>query len=109
MLYIERNSNGTITAIHQAPTEKATEQKVMMDEEVIAFLDKDGELDSWIQLLSLSDISIIRVIEDLIDALVKKNVLMLTDLPEEARDKLKERKRVRKKMGSDSLIVNDII
>lgn len=109
MLYVERNSDGTITAIHHTPTDKATEQKTMMDEEIIAFLDKDGELDSWVQLLSLSDISIIRVIEDLIDVLVKKNVLMLTDLPEEARDKLKERKRVRKKMESDSLIVNDII
>ena len=109
MLYIERHSDGTISAIHQAPSDKATEQKSLLDEEVIGFLSKSGELDSWIQLLSLSDISIIRIIEDLIDALVKKNVLMLTDLPEEARDKLKERKRVRKKMENDSFIVNDII
>jgi hypothetical protein len=109
MLYIERNDNGTITAIHQTPTDKATEQKTLLDEEVIAFLGKDSELDSWIQLLSLSDISIIRVIEDLIDVLVKKNVIMLTDLPEEARDKLKERKRVRKKMENDAIIVDDII
>ncbi|MCL7488828.1 MAG: hypothetical protein M8357_11730 [Desulfobulbaceae bacterium] len=109
MLYIERNDNGTIAAIHQTPTDKATEQKTLLDEEVIAFLGKDSDLDSWIQLLSLSDISIIRVIEDLIDVLVKKNVIMLTDLPEEARDKLKERKRVRKKMGNDAIIVDDII
>lgn len=109
MLYIERNTDGTITAIHQTPHANASEKKTMLDEEVIAFLDKDGKLDSLIQLLSLSDLSIVRIIEDLIDLLVKKNVIMLTDLPEEARDKLKERKRVRKKMDSDSFIVDDIL
>ncbi|HER63055.1 MAG TPA: hypothetical protein ENO11_03665 [Desulfobacteraceae bacterium] len=109
MLYIERDSNGAITAIHQTPTDKAFEQKTLLDEEIIAFLGRDSKLESWIQLLSLSDISIIRVIEDLIDVLVKKNVIMLTDLPEEAREKLNERKRVRKKMEKDPFIVKDII
>jgi len=109
MLYIERNSDGTIAAIHQAPTPNATEQKDLLDEEIVSFLGKDSNIDSWIQLLSLSDVSIIRVIEDLIDVLIKKNVIMLTDLPEEARNKLKERKRVRKKMETDPFIVQDIL
>lgn len=109
MLYIERDKNGKISAVHQSPTDKTTENKTLMDEEVIAFLNNDGTLDSWVQLLSLSDNSIIRVLEDLIDVLIKKNVIMLTDLPEEARSKLKERKRVRKKMGNGSFIVDDII
>ena len=109
MLYIERNDDGKIAAIHQTPNEKATEQKTLLDEEVIDFLSKDMELDSWVQLLSLSDVSIIRVIEDLIDVLVKKNVIMLTDLPEGARLKLKERKQVRKKMENDPFIVNNIL
>ncbi len=109
MLHIERNSDGTIAAVHKTPNEKTSEQKTLLDEEVIAFLGRDGKLDSWIQLLSLSDVSIIRVIEDLIDVLIRKNVIMLTDLPEEARDKLKERKRVRQKMESGSFIVDDIL
>lgn len=109
MLYIERNSDGTIAAISHTQTNNTTEQKTLLDEEVIAFLGKDGVLDTWIQLLSISDVSIIRVLEDLIDLLIKKNIIMLTDLPEEARDKLKERKRVRNKMENDSFIVNNII
>jgi len=109
MLYIERNSDGTIAAIHQNPTDKATEQKTLLDEEVITFLSKEGEINSWIHLLSLSDVSIIRVIEDLIDVLIKKNIIMLTDLPEEAREKLQERKRVRKKMEKGSIIVDNIL
>lgn len=109
MLYIERNTDGAITAIHQAPSDKAKEQKSLMDEEVIEFLGKEGGLDSWIKLLSLSDVSIIRVLEDLIDLLVKKNVIMLTELPDEARDKLRERKRVRERMEHDQLMVDDIL
>ena len=109
MLYIERNNDGTIAALHHAPTPRATEQKALLDEEIIAFLGKDTDLDSWIKLLSLSDVSIIRIVEDLIDVLIKKNVLMLTDLPEEAISKLKERKRVRKKIENNPFIVNDII
>lgn len=109
MLYIERNSAGRIASLHQTPTANATEQKTLLDEEVLAFLGKDDTIDSWVHLLSLSDVSIIRVLEDLIDVLIKKKVIMLTDLPEEARDKLRERKRVRKKMENDSIIVNNII
>lgn len=109
MLYIERDEEGRISSIHHNPTEKTTEQKTLLDEEIIAFLSKDKELNSWIQLLSLSDLSIIRIIEDLVDILVNKNVIMFTELPEEARNKLKERKRVREKMGDDPFIVNDII
>lgn len=109
MLYIERNEDGEIAAIHHAPSAKAKEQKLLMDEEVLKFLGSEGKLDSWIKLLSLSDISVIRVLEDLIDLLVKKNVIMLTELPEEAREKLRERKRVRERMESDQLMVDDIL
>jgi len=109
MLYIERNADGSIVAIHQAPSEKATEQKALTDEEVLEFLGSEGKLDSWIKLLSLSDVAIIRVLEDLVDLLVKKNVIMLTELPEGARDKLRERKRVRERMESDQLMVDDIL
>ena len=77
MLYIERNEDGAIVAIHQAPSAKAKEQKSLMDEEVIKFLGSEDKLDSWIKLLSLSDISIIRVLEDLIDLLVSLPVILL--------------------------------
>jgi hypothetical protein len=109
MLYIERNEDGTIKAIHQQPCGKAVEQKTLMDEEVLAFLGADGKLESWIHLLSLSDVSVIRIIEDLIDVLVKKNIIMLTDLPQEARNKLNERKKVRARMEGDQLLVDDIL
>ena len=109
MLYIERDKDGNISAIRHNPSDKANEQKTLLDEEIIDFLGRDGTLDSLIRLLSISDLSMIRIIEDLIDVLVKKNIIMLTDLPEEAKQKIIERKKVRSRMDNNNLIVDDIL
>lgn len=109
MLYVERDKVGNIIALHIKSESNAREQKAIMDEEILEFLNKSVDTDPWVQLLSLSDIGIIRVLEDLIDLLIKKNVFMLTELPLEAQAKISERKRVRKKIGPDNLMVNDIL
>ncbi len=109
MLYIERDKVGNIIALHVKPESNAREQKAIMDEEILEFLNKSVDTDPWVQLLSLSDMSIIRILEDLIDLLIRKNVIMLTDLPEEAQSKIRERKRVRKKIDPNHLMVDDIL
>jgi len=109
MLYVERNKAGDIIALHIKPEAKAQEQKSIMDEEILQFLNKNVDTDPWIQLLSLSDIGIIRILEDLIDLLIRKNIILFTELPEEAQAKINERKRVRKKLGPSHLMVDDII
>ncbi|MFC1837591.1 hypothetical protein ACFLYW_02800 [Thermodesulfobacteriota bacterium] len=109
MLYIERDDDGNIIALHNKPENGTIEQKSIMDEEILEFLDKSVDTDPWVQLLSLSDIGIIRILEDLIDLLIKKNVIMFTELPEEAQGKIRERKRVREKLDSDHLMVDDIL
>jgi hypothetical protein len=109
MLYVERDKVGNIISLHIKSEPHAREQKAIMDEEILEFLNKNVDSDPWVQLLSLSDIGIIRVLEDLIDLLIKKNVFMLTELPPEAQTKISERKRVREKMGPDHLMVDDIL
>jgi hypothetical protein len=109
MLYVERDKVGNIIALHRKPESNAHEQKAIMDEEILEFLNTSVDTDPWVQLLSLSDIGIIRILEDLIDLLIRKNIFMLTDLPEEAQKKIMERKRVREKIGPDDLMVDDIL
>ena len=109
MLYVERDKVGNIIALHSKPAPHAREQKAIMDEEILEFLNKSVDSDPWVQLLSLSDIGIIRILEDLIDLLIKKNVFMLTELPPEAQAKISERKRVREKIGPNNLMVDDIL
>lgn len=58
--------------------------------------------------LSALDADFIRVLEDLIEALLANGTLRLTDLPPQALEKLNQRKRVREKVrGSLDLIDDD--
>jgi len=48
--------------------------------------------------LARMDVEFIRVLEDLIDVLVAKGVINLTDLPPQALDKLSQRRHVRRRL-----------
>lgn len=106
MLYVERGKDGMITALHNSPGPAAREQKSIMDEEVLAFL---ATTDSWKQFMEISDLRSVRILEDLIDLLISKNIINFTELPEQAQQKILERKHLRKKIDSQSLLVNDIL
>lgn len=106
MIYIERGTDGKIIALYNAPNPAAQEQKTMMDEEVLAFLDAS---DSWQELMSRTDLASVRILEDLIDILVRKNIINFTELPEHAQQRISERKRLREKIVSHHLVVDDII
>ncbi|MBU0676208.1 MAG: tryptophan synthase subunit beta [Proteobacteria bacterium] len=56
--------------------------------------------------LSATDLHLVRVLEDLIDLLIGKGVICLSDLPEVARHKLLERQTIRSELqgGLDLLI-----
>lgn len=53
------------------------------------------------------DVDFIRVLEDLIDALIANGTLRLTDLPEQAIDKLNQRKSVRKRLNNALDLIED--
>ena len=109
MLYVERANDGEIIALHNNPEHNNSEQKSLVDEEVVNFLNKSTNPESWKQLLSLTDSGTIRILEDLIDLLSRKNVISFTELPEQAQERILERKTLREKMASTDLLVNDIL
>ena len=109
MLYVERDKEGRIIAIHSTPQANAAEAKTVVDEEILDFLNKTVSADSRKLLLSLSDMAIIRLLEDLIDLLIQKNIITFTELPAQAQERLKERKRLRESMAAPNLTVEDII
>ena len=63
--------------------------------------------DDYKQELSVSDASFIRVLEDLIDALVANGVLRMTDLPHQALAKVNERTRTRHRLRGSLDVIND--
>lgn len=98
MPYVSRNPEGKIEAIFDHPTPDAQEKIALDNTELIEFLSSDGLKEYTKNLLEETDRSIIRVVEDLIDVLLKKHLLMITDLPIPAREKLLSRQEARENL-----------
>lgn len=109
MIYVERAADGRIVALHDAPTTAAKEQRSVMDEEVLAFINRNGTEDAWKQLLSTTDTGAVRIVEDLIDILIRKNVINFTELPEQAQQRIRDRKQLRDRIVAQELLVDDIL
>ena len=96
MLFVQRDETGKITGLSLNQGENG-EEASLNDPDVRQFL-------------SDSDIDMARVLEDLIEVLVNKNIISVTDLPESAQLKLLYRKNTRSFLEAaegDSLPVDD--
>jgi hypothetical protein len=98
MPYISRNAEGKIEAIFDRPEPGAQEKVALDNAELIEFLSRDGLKEYTKHLLAETDKSIIRVVDDLIEALLKKHLLMITDLPPPAQEKLLSRQEARENL-----------
>ena len=101
MLYAKRDKNGHVIALQTEETDQFNEQVSTDSPEVLEFLGKHSENTNLKRLLNESDTKLARVVEDLIELLVDKNLIMLTELPEAAQLKLVSRRRVRNAMQGD--------
>ena len=89
MPYIKRNPEGAITSISDEAAAGYSELLALSHPDMQAFLSAARAQ------LSSSDSETIRVIEDLVELLIRKKVILLTDLPEAAQQKLSVRQRMR--------------
>lgn len=85
MPYVRRDAQGTLLSLHRTAEAGASEWLDDDDPQLQAFL---APADGFQRL----DADFIRVLEDLIDVLIDKHVINMTDLPEAARDKLAARR-----------------
>jgi hypothetical protein len=110
MLFIERDAKGAIAAIRKGgEQESGQEPASLLDEEVVAFLHSTGGNEPLAHLLMSSDASMVRVVEDLIDLLMAKKLILFTELPPQAREKILGRKQLRAQLVDDHLMVDDIL
>ena len=107
MVHVERDEKGEIVALHKFAKQDVTEITSITDDEVLKFLEGSTDTDDFSKFLSASDIGVIRIIEDLVDLLIEKNIILFTELPIEAQEKLKSRKNVRAKMGEQSIMIDE--
>jgi len=109
MPYIERSADGKIIGLRTVAGPNSTENKSLNDEEILDFLKDNMDSKFLENLLAHSDAGLIRLLEDLINLLTKKNIILFTELPEKAQEKIIEREQIREKMSSQNIIVEEII
>jgi hypothetical protein len=97
MPFIHRNAAGSIESLHRHG-DTATEFLADGHPEVQAFVG-GGVQPEFDQL----DADFVRVIEDVIDTLIVRNIINITDLPGEAQAKLFARKSFRERTARNSL------
>jgi hypothetical protein len=99
MPYVCRNEFGLIESLHRGSVQHS---EFLADDhaEVQAFV---GSLAPEAQRFDRLDADFVRVIEDLIDTLISKNIVNITDLPEQAQAKLLARKSFRERVSQSSL------
>ena len=106
MLYVERSADGRIIALHNTSSPNAREHRQLMDKEIFEFF---STTESWEEFIAISDLGTIRILEDLIDLLVRKNVIHFTELPAHAQMRIRERKHLREKITQHNLLVHDVL
>lgn len=95
MPYVSRNIDGKIEAVFDRPGPNGEERVSLDDPELLEFLSRDGLKEYARRLLEKTDKSVIRVVEDLIEVLLTKNIITITDLPPPAQEKLLSRQEAR--------------
>lgn len=115
MPFISRDKNNKISGIYNQKRDDATEEISPTNIELLNFLfnektqahTKHPELSAELMELRLSDLGLIRVLEDLINVLLEKDVIQLTDLPEAAINRLRSRQAIRKRIDMISNVLDD--
>ena len=97
MRYVVRDPQGSIVSLHREAVPDA-EVLPLNHPDIQAFL-TGGDGKSF----AMMDADLVRVLEDLIDVLLRRNVFRITDLPLEAQVKLFERKHFRDNLQSHAL------
>ena len=96
MPYVKRDSCGAIQAVCAIPDGECLEEVTADDPALAVFL---ASLQTERTALADTDQGFVRVLEDVIDLLVEREVFQLQDLPQDARDKLQRRKALRSKLA----------
>lgn len=107
MAYIDRNNDGEIIAIFEAAQKDEQEYIAIDNPELIDFINQAATDSDVKTVLSSSDVALVRVLEDLINTLIDKNIIQFIDLPLAAQDKLASREKIRGHLTSLENLMGD--
>lgn len=106
MLYVQRDEQGRLIRV-QATAFAGAEGPLPADAQEIQAWYADQQVESSLLQLKQSDLDMIRVLDDLLQVLISKGVLRITDLPAAAQAKLLGRVQTREALAGRAPLIND--
>ena len=107
MPYINRNEQGEITQLLDVPSGEDSQWLELNHPDVVEFLQCPANETELKKSLESSDGDMVRVVEDLVDLLMEKQVFVFTELPEAVQGKLNARKKLRHDVNAISNLICD--
>ena len=95
MFYVTRDEQGTIVSLAKQRTNPDQEELDLADPSLKAFLEGEEGAATLLAAMDTTDLSLVRVIEDVVELLVERNLITFTDLPLAAQRKLDQRLQLR--------------
>jgi hypothetical protein len=97
MPFVKRDEQGAVVAVSQESGPGFTEELPKDDPAIAAFIKGVGNGASTLQA---SDLDLIRVLEDVVELLIAKGLILFTELPEDAQQKIMRRQQMRTQAGN---------
>ena len=107
MPYVVRDASGRIVKLLAEKPPEASEELRPGDPDLLEFLAHARSSAGLQNALAASDLDMIRVLEDVVAVLIDKHIIVLTDLPPQAQQKLARRYELRSKLSDLGEIVAD--
>lgn len=104
-VYVKRDENQQIVALFNQAQSGVEESLDINHPDVVNFLSACSSDEAKAQFLQ-SDMQFIRVIEDLVEILLHKNVITITDFPPSVIEKLMQRRGIRTQLDGISGIID---
>ena len=100
-IFVQRDAKGQITEASLEPQAGFEPCRVVGEREQAELVEMNSD---QLSTLASTDLSLVRVLEDLIDLLIDKDLLRFTDLPQVAQQKLLDRRTIRSEMKGLDLL-----
>ncbi len=100
MLYILKDDDNQVCAVSDKRLSNEWEPADMEDKSLKLFLQNNPGIGT--EIMQSSDADFIRVLEDVIDLLIDKQVVQFTEFPDAVQEKLLNRRRYRESLRSNS-------
>ena len=102
MIYVKRDATGQVTAISKEAMEGFEQTDESAASEIEEMLASSSD-----SLFQNSDLEFIRVLDDVIDLLISKNLVLFTELPEVVQEKYTQRTQMRERRRDSLNLLED--